>query len=68
VESLQTMKTTVLKKMERFRGGSMEESVDTIQHVGCVALLKATGLACGREVIPGGIRCREHTRRGKGEV
>lgn len=65
VETLQTMKTTVLKKMEKFRRGGVDESTDTIQHVGCVALLKATGMACGREVIPGGIRCREHARRVK---
>jgi hypothetical protein len=63
IESLRAMKAGILSKISNFRGE------DVISHEGgdgCISILKATGVPCGKPVADGELKCRHHMKRGKG--
>jgi hypothetical protein len=69
IDTLRSMKNTILDKIGDYRGKPAGET-DVISHVteGCITVLKATGLPCGKTVVGDGQKCRHHTsRRGKVE-
>ena len=62
IESLRAMKVGILSKISGFRGE------DVIVHEtgdGCISVLKATGMPCGKPVVEGELKCRHHMKRGK---
>ncbi|NDC49444.1 MAG: hypothetical protein EBZ61_10280 [Micrococcales bacterium] len=59
IEGLRGIKNGILQKITDFRG---EESDQTVGE-GCVTVLKATGVRCGKEVYNGSNKCRHHTSR-----
>jgi hypothetical protein len=72
IETLRVMKVGILNKITTFRGGApvapavvAVDEGDVIIHEGgegCISILKATGNPCGKPVVPGGLKCRHHTK------
>jgi hypothetical protein len=65
IDSLRSVKNTVLQKITDFKEGVSDGEEEEIEHVdgGCMSVLRATGVRCGRPVHDGGVRCKTHTRR-----
>lgn len=61
IETLRGMKNGILQKISDFRGEESSEEAST--DGGCVTVLKATGVRCGKPVFNGGEKCRHHTSR-----
>jgi hypothetical protein len=63
IESLRAMKAGILSKISNFRG---EDVISNEGGGGCISILKATGVPCGKPVADGELKCRHHMKRGKG--
>ena len=67
IETLRSMKGSVLQKIANFKQGvSAEEGEVIAPDEGCVAIVKATGDRCGRKVVEGD-RCGNHRVRKAGQ-
>jgi hypothetical protein len=64
IETLRSMKNAILNKIGDFHSKPEEEG-DVISHIteGCITVVKATGLRCGKPVLGDGVKCRHHTSR-----
>ena len=62
IETLRTMKLGILSKISNFRG---EDAIVHETGDGCISILKATGVPCGKPVADGELKCRHHMKRGK---
>jgi hypothetical protein len=56
------MKLVFLSKIINFRG---EDAIVHETGDGCISILKATGVPCGKPVADGELKCRHHMKRGK---
>ena len=61
IDTLRTMKNTILAKIGDYRG-KPDGEMGVISHVneGCITLVKATGLPCGKSVVGDGVKCNRH--------
>ena len=68
IETLRSMKGSVLQKIANFKQGvSADEGEVIAPDEGCVAIVKATGERCGRKVVEGD-RCGNHRVRKAGQT
>ena len=68
IETLRTMKGTVLQKIAHFKQGVTADEGEVIApDEGCVAIVKTTGERCGKKVAEGD-RCGNHRVRKVGQV
>ncbi len=68
IETLRTMKGTVLQKIANFKQGVAAEEGDVlVPDEGCVAIVKTTGERCGKKVTDGD-RCGNHRVRKAGQT
>jgi len=67
LESTRQARSGILHKLASFKEGVDDgEEGDTVEHVeeeGCVTIMKASGVRCGKTVLKGTTKCRHHTSR-----
>ena len=65
LETTRQVRSGIIHKVSSFREGKQEED-DTIEHdedEGCIAILKASGEKCGKQIVNGTEKCRHHAPR-----